>query len=85
MEEMTKESNINDETSNPNKEVVLELMDEFNSKMAKAIFNHYEKIEEKYNHKDLLWGYPTRFYDYDELTGGLHNSKLTVVAARHSM
>lgn len=85
MEENTKENNITDEIINPNKEVVSELMDEFKTTMAKAILNHYEKIEEKYNHKDLLWGYPTRFYDYDELTGGLHNSELTVVAARHSM
>lgn len=85
MEEKTKENNITDETIDSNKEVVSELMDEFKSKMANAILNHYEKIEKKYSFKELSWGYPTKFNEYDELTGGLHNSELTIVAARHSM
>ena len=46
--------------------------------------NYLNKVENVCT-KKTLWGYPTNFYEYDEITHGLHNSELTVVAARHSM
>lgn len=58
----------------------------FKSEITKKIWDFWSKTEEQANHRyERTWGYPTEYRDYDELTGGLHNSELTVVAARHSM
>lgn len=51
---------------------------------CRMFLNYYEKIEFNFSNKNI-WGYPTQFKEYDELTGGLQKSELTVVAARHSM
>ena len=59
---------------------------EFKSEMTKNLWNFWSKVENKLNYGyEKTWGYSTGYRDYDELTGGLHNSELTVVAARHSM
>lgn len=59
---------------------------EFKSAITKNLWDFWNKTEEQVNHRyEKTWGYPTGYRDYDELTGGLHNSELTIVAARHSM
>lgn len=59
---------------------------EFKSKMTEVIWNFWQKAEYQSSccGKKIL-GYPTGYRDYDELTGGLQKSELTVIAARHSM
>ncbi len=52
--------------------------------MADLICPYIEKVENHYR-KDVTWGYPSGFDDYDEITKGLHKSELTIIAARHSM
>lgn len=44
-----------------------------------------EKIDTLYNSKQAIVGVPTGFKDFDELTSGLQNSDLIIVAARPSM
>ena len=48
------------------------------------IFEFMNKLEDVYNKKES-WGYSTGFYEYDNITKGLSDSELTVIAARHSM
>lgn len=55
-----------------------------NDLISNIIQPYYDKIDQKYSTKDI-WGYSTKFYDYDSITNGLHNSELTIIAARHSM
>lgn len=56
------------------------------SDITKAIWNFWDKTEKQINNKyEKTWGYSTGFREYDKLTGGLHKSELTIVAARHSM
>lgn len=43
------------------------------------------KIEELYNKKGNITGIPTAFTDLDNITAGLHNSDLIIVAARPAM
>ena len=45
---------------------------------------YIDKIQEKQISKDI-WGYRTGYEEYDSLMNGLHNSELTVIAARHSI
>ena len=42
------------------------------------------KLDDVYANKNAF-GYSTKFEEYDEITGGLIDSELTVIAARHSM
>lgn len=59
---------------------------EFKSKMTEVIWNFWQKAEYQSSCcGKKIWGYPTGYRDYDELTGGLQKSELTVIAARHSM
>ena len=44
-----------------------------------------EKIEELYNQKGTVTGISTGFTDLDNITAGLHNSDLIIVAARPAM
>ena len=43
------------------------------------------KIEELYNKKGNITGIPTGFRDLDNITAGLHNSDLVIIAARPAM
>lgn len=43
------------------------------------------KIEELYNKKGNITGIPTGFTDLDNMTAGLHNSDLIIIAARPAM
>ena len=45
----------------------------------------FDKIEYRYNHRDMLTGISTGFYDLDEMTSGLQKSDLIILAARPSM
>lgn len=49
------------------------------------VLTSYEKIEYRYNHRDELTGVPTGFYELDNMTSGLQNSDLIILAARPSM
>ena len=51
----------------------------------KLIYETYNQIEYRYNHKDELSGVPTGFYDFDQITSGLQPSNLIILAARPSM
>ena len=44
-----------------------------------------QKIEELYNKKGNITGIPTNFTDLDNITAGLHNSDLIIIAARPAM
>lgn len=50
--------------------------------IAKDLWKRIEKIYEK---GELLAGLPTGFVDLDELTSGLQNGELTIIAGRPSM
>jgi replicative DNA helicase len=43
------------------------------------------RIDARIQHQHAYGGLETGFIDYDELTGGLHNSELAILAARPSM
>jgi replicative DNA helicase len=43
------------------------------------------RIDARMQHQHAYGGLETGFIDYDELTGGLHNSELVILAARPSM
>ena len=49
--------------------------------MAEAL----KRIEELYNKKGNITGIPTYFTDLDNITAGLHNSDLLIIAARPAM
>lgn len=49
------------------------------------VFETYERIDYRYNHRDELVGVPTDFYELDAMTNGLQKSDLIIVAARPSM
>lgn len=61
-----------------------EIESETIEKVADILCPYVKKVEQRYNN-DVAWGYLTGFNDYDEITNGLHNSELTVIAGRHSM
>lgn len=60
-------------------------MSETKDEKYNLILALYEKLEERYENKATTYGFQTGFYEFDTLTGGLHNSELTVIAGRHSM
>jgi replicative DNA helicase len=45
----------------------------------------FAKIEELYEHKDLVTGVPTGYHDLDQLTAGFQRSDLIIVAGRPGM
>jgi replicative DNA helicase len=45
----------------------------------------FKRIEARREHKHAVGGLETGFLDYDDKTGGLQNSELTILAARPSM
>lgn len=49
------------------------------------VFNVYNKIEYRYQHRDECTGVQTHFYDLDTMTNGLQKSDLIILAARPSM
>ncbi len=49
------------------------------------VMKAYEEIEYRYNHMNELSGTATGFYDFDQMTSGLQNSNLIILAARPAM
>jgi replicative DNA helicase len=49
------------------------------------LFQTLERIDSRQNQAGKCLGIETGYYDFDQLTGGLHNSELIVLAARPSM
>ena len=49
------------------------------------VFNVYNQIEYRYQHKGEHTGVKTHFYELDDLTNGLQKSDLIILAARPSM
>jgi replicative DNA helicase len=47
--------------------------------------NSFQKIEERYENRDVLSGVPSGFYDLDAMTSGFQPSDLVIIAARPSM
>ena len=45
----------------------------------------FEKIEQRYENRDVLSGVPSGFYDLDAMTSGFQPSDLVIIAARPSM
>ena len=66
-------------------EVVNNIDDNMQNDIFNQFFNSYINKMQKQQNKKEVWGYKTDFTDYDTITNGLHNSELTVIAARHSM
>ncbi len=50
-----------------------------------VVFETYEQIDYRYNHRDELIGVPTSFYDLDRIMNGLQKSDLIILAARPAM
>ena len=50
-----------------------------------VVFETYEQIDYRYNHRDELIGIPTAFYDLDRIMNGLQKSDLIILAARPAM
>ena len=53
--------------------------------VKKLIYDTYDRIEYRYNHKDELLGLRTHFFDLDVYTNGLQKSDLIIIAARPAM
>ena len=53
--------------------------------IGEIIRKSLERIDARLRNQHAYNGLETGFYDYDELTGGLHNSELIILAARPSM
>jgi replicative DNA helicase len=53
--------------------------------MSHLVRESYPKIEQLYEHKRLVTGAPSGFYDLDEMTRGFQAGDLVIVAARPSM
>ena len=52
---------------------------------AKQLANNYiERLSKLYKNKSAVTGVPTGFKDFDEMTGGLQNSEMVIIAARPS-
>jgi replicative DNA helicase len=45
----------------------------------------FQKIEQRYENRDVLSGVPSGFYDLDAMTSGFQPSDLVIIAARPSM
>lgn len=68
-----------------NTETIIEKVGQQEESLFEQIFGDYiEKVQDK-QCKNEVWGYKTGFESYDSITNGLHDSELTVIAARHSM
>ena len=68
-----------------NIETITEKENQQEENLFEQIFGDYiEKVQDK-QCKNEIWGYKTDFESYDLITNGLHDSELTVIAARHSM
>lgn len=50
-----------------------------------VLVESFSKLEELYNNKGKVSGTPTGFVDFDNITSGLHDSDLIIVAARPAM
>lgn len=55
------------------------------SKIANKTHETLEKIEAFFKNKQSIQGLRTGFFDFDNITGGLQNSNLIIVAARPAM
>ncbi len=55
------------------------------SSMKELVKDSFQIVEELYDTKKAIIGIPTGFTQFDEMTSGLHNSELIIVAARPSM
>ena len=55
------------------------------SKLNDVLIETYAKLEELYNAKGRISGITTGFLDLDNITSGLHNSDLVIIAARPAM
>jgi len=53
--------------------------------ISKIILNNIETLEEKQGNRSLVTGVPTGFSQIDNLTSGLQNADLIILAARPSM
>ncbi|MBP3925285.1 replicative DNA helicase [bacterium] len=53
--------------------------------VKKLVYDTYNKIEYRYEHKDELLGIRTHFYDLDAMMNGLQKSDLLIIAARPAM
>jgi replicative DNA helicase len=70
-------------------ERVFRILDTKGDTEAKSVrdvmFECFARIEKRREHKHAVGGLETGFIDYDDKTGGLQNSELTILAARPSM
>ena len=68
---------------------IFEVMQKKNQKgyssMKDILIDTFTQLEQLYNQKEMITGVPTGFADLDYRTSGLHNSDLTLVAARPAM
>ncbi len=55
------------------------------SQIKDILIETFAEIEKLYNQKGYVTGVPTGFVDLDQITAGLHNSDLILVAARPAM
>ena len=55
------------------------------SGMKEILVNTFDSIEKMYQNKEKISGISSGFYDLDEMTSGLNNSELLIVAARPAM
>ncbi len=53
--------------------------------VKKLVYDTYNRIEYRYEHKDELIGVRTHFYDLDAMMNGLQKSDLLIIAARPAM
>ena len=53
--------------------------------MKDILVESFAELERLYNQKGNVTGVSTGFYDLDNVTAGLHNSDLIIVAARPAM
>jgi replicative DNA helicase len=53
--------------------------------LDEVLFQTLTRIDDRQNNKNKCLGIETGFIDYDNLTGGFHNSELVILAARPSM
>lgn len=68
---------------------IFELMQKKNQKgytpIKDILIETFAEIERLYNQKGHITGVPTGFADLDQITSGLHNSDLILIAARPAM
>ena len=78
-----------DESLGKAEKLIFEISSNKNTKdlvpVKDVVFETYEKIDYRYNHRDELIGVPTSFYDLDTVMNGLQKSDLIILAARPAM